>query len=253
MAEETQYTANTGMVNITTANSNLSGTGTLGTVLTAAANGTLVKRVFIKATTSVTQGMVRFYVTGPASTKRLIKEVEVPAVTASSIDTAYEAEIDMDLTLTSGLILYASTEIAESFNIIAEGMNWAYYATSVRTDTTQYTAVTGIASITTATTKVILLTAGSNGCSVESITIKSEGSTADGIVALYIYDGTSYFLFKEIKVTAVTRSTIANSYEYNLVFDDDFELKAGYSLYVATLQTQTFSVIAEGLNWAYPA
>jgi hypothetical protein len=52
MAAETQYTANTGMVKISTANSNLDGSGTLGTVLTGASNGTLIKTVTVKATSN---------------------------------------------------------------------------------------------------------------------------------------------------------------------------------------------------------
>lgn len=252
MAEETQYTANTGLVSISTANTNLNGTGTIATVLTAASNGTEIKTVTIKATGNTTQGMIRLYVSN-VSNKRIIREIDVPAVTSSSIDPTFETIVNLDLLLTSGLILYASTEKGETFNIIAEGMDWAYYATSVRTDTTQYTAVNGIATLTTATTKVALITAGSNGCSIESITVKATGSPADGIIDIFIYDGTTYFLFKQIKVTAVTKSGIAHTYEYNLVFENDFELKAGYSLYAATQQTQTFSVIAEGLNWSYPA
>lgn len=253
MAEETQYTANTGLVTISTANSNLDGTGTLGTVLIAASDGTLIKTITIKAAGDTTQGMIRLF-TVDRGTNRLLREIEIPAIDASSIDTTFERKIDLDFALKSGIVLKASTQNAESFSIIAEGLDWSYYATSVRTDTIQYTAVNGIAPITTADTKVLLLTAGSNGCSIESITIKATGSTTDGIIDIFVFDGVSvYYLFSQIKVTAVTRSSIAHSYEYNLVFDNDFDLKAGYSLYVATKQTQTFSVTAEGLNWAYLA
>ena len=61
MAAETQYTANTGKVLISTANSNLDGTGTLGTVLTAASNGTLIKAITVKAQVNTTEGMVRLF------------------------------------------------------------------------------------------------------------------------------------------------------------------------------------------------
>ena len=149
-------------------------------------------------------------------------------------------------------MLKASTETDGEFHIIAEGLDWAYYATSVRTDTTQYTAVTGMITIST-TTAVGVLTAGSNGCSVESVTVKAQESPSDGIVIVSVYDGTNNLYLDEIKITAVTRSGIASSYEYSLVFEDDFELKSGYSLVVKSRQNQTFSVIAEGLNWAYPA
>ena len=63
MAEETQYVANTGMQTISTANSNLDGTGTLSSaILTGSANGTLIKTVTVKAQVTTTQGMVRLYI-----------------------------------------------------------------------------------------------------------------------------------------------------------------------------------------------
>lgn len=89
MAAETQYTANTGCVTISTANSNLDGTGTLGTVLTGASNGTLIKSIIVKAQTNTTQGMIRLFVNGGGATE-LIAEIEVPAVTKSSTDPSYE-------------------------------------------------------------------------------------------------------------------------------------------------------------------
>ncbi|MEK6616874.1 MAG: hypothetical protein AABZ32_12350 [Bacteroidota bacterium] len=65
MAAETQYTANTGMAVISTANGETDGSGTLGTVLTSpasGASGTLVKTVTIKAQGNTTHGMVRLFV-----------------------------------------------------------------------------------------------------------------------------------------------------------------------------------------------
>ncbi len=59
MAEEIQYTANTGMVTISSANSNLDGSGDIYKVLVGAANGTVIKTVTIKAITSTKKGMVR--------------------------------------------------------------------------------------------------------------------------------------------------------------------------------------------------
>ena len=64
MAAETQYTPNTGLATINTANSNVDGSGTLGTVLTADANkkGTFIKSVTVKASTDTAQGMVRLFI-----------------------------------------------------------------------------------------------------------------------------------------------------------------------------------------------
>ena len=49
-----ELSANTGMVNIATANANLDGTGALTGLLTGAANGTIINSVIIKATQATT-------------------------------------------------------------------------------------------------------------------------------------------------------------------------------------------------------
>lgn len=252
MAEETQYTANTGFTTITTANTNLDGTGTLGTVLTAGSKGTLIKTITVTSNGDCTQGMVRLFIYD-GSNNRLFKEIEITATDASSVNPRFEVHLLTDFTLKSGYILKASTENADSFNVIAEGLDWTYYATSVRTDTTQYTANTGLCTLTTKGAGVTLLTAGSNGCSVESITVKAMESPNDGLIAIYLTDGTNSALYADIKVEAITKSSIASSYEYTYVFENDFELKAGYSIAMVTRENQTFRVTAEGLNWAYPA
>lgn len=126
--ERAKYTANTGTTLISTANSNLNGTGTLGTVITAASNGTLITRVFIKATTTVTRGMVRLFIYDGTNTC-LLKEVSVnpvTIVTTTGIDQSFEAILDMNFNLKSGECLKASTEIANSFSVTAEGLDWTY-------------------------------------------------------------------------------------------------------------------------------
>lgn len=252
MAEETQYTANTGFTTISTANSNLDGTGTLGTLLTAGANGTLIKSVSVIPTGSNSQGIVRLFIYD-GTNNRLFKEIEMAAVTDSDKNRRYEVHLDLDFSLKSGYVLKASTELADAFAVIAEGLDWAYYTTSVRADTTQYTANTGLAVLSTKDVGVAVLTAGGNGCSIESITIKAQESPNEGLIDIYIADGIGgYALYGEIKVDATTRSGIASSYEYNYVFENDFELKAGYILAMVTRQSQLFSVVAEGLNWTYP-
>src|SRR5687767_12235388 len=110
MAEETQYTANTGLVQISTANSSLSGSGTLGTVITGASNGTLIKTVLIKAIANTTEGMIRLFVDdNSGSNIRLIKEIPVPAVTKASINKAFEIRVNLNFLLKSGFLLKAGT------------------------------------------------------------------------------------------------------------------------------------------------
>jgi hypothetical protein len=123
-----QYRTSTGMVTISTANTNLDGTGTLGTVITAnvAENGMLLKNVTIKASTSAKQGMVRLFLYDGTNT-RLLLEVEVkPETIQSGIAHSFERSLDLNYWLKPGYTLKASTEKADTFNVIAEGLDWIY-------------------------------------------------------------------------------------------------------------------------------
>ncbi len=263
MAAETQYTANTGMVTISTANANLDGTGTLGTVLTASAAGTpgtLIKSVTVKATGNTTQGMVRLFIYDGTNT-RLIAEIEIPAVTKGANDPAFEVRMETNFALKATYLLKASTENAESFNVIAEGMDFAYYATSVRPESTKFTANTGMAQILTANANLDgtgtigdVITAASNGTEIQSVTIKGIVSTTAGMVRIFLYDGTNTKLLTEVPVEATTKSGTAHAFSKRITFNGNgFALKAAWHLKAATEKGETFNVIAEGLDWAYPA
>lgn len=116
-----------GVANISTANTNRDGTGTIGTVLTAGSNGTMVDHIDICATGTTTAGVIRIYITldsGPTS--RLWKEILVGAITPSTTVAAFMRRIDCslpgwELFLPSGYSLRASTHNAETFNVHAYG------------------------------------------------------------------------------------------------------------------------------------
>lgn len=260
MAEETQFTANTGMQTISTANSNLDGTGTLSSaIITGASNGTLINTVTIKAQTNTSQGMVRLFIYDGTNTK-LVAEIEIPAVTKSATDTSFELTMQVDYALKSGWSLKASTEVADTFNVIAEGLNWTY-PVAVRPESNRYTANTGMATISTANSNLdgegtlgTVLTATANGTTIQNVTVKSQGNTTAGMVRLFLYDGTNTKLLKEIEVEATTKSTTAHSFSKSIDFDGkDFALKSGWSLKASTEKAETFNIIAEGLDWTYPA
>jgi hypothetical protein len=113
---------------ISTANTGRDGTGTLGTVYTAGASGSRVDSIVIQATGTTTAGMIRFFSSIDAgTTKRLIGEVPVLANTPSATTPAWQVTLTSQnasfmgngLVLQASSILYASTNNAEAFNIIA--------------------------------------------------------------------------------------------------------------------------------------
>lgn len=116
-----------GCVEISTANTNRDGTGTLGTVLTGAAEGTRVTKITIQALDTTTAGMVRLFI-DTGATIFLWKEIPITAITgsASVAEFFYAMELlgERALILPNGYILKASTHNAEAFNVIAEGGNY---------------------------------------------------------------------------------------------------------------------------------
>lgn len=119
MATTPQYASipKNGAVNIATANALRDGTGTLGTLITGAANGTRVDDIYITARGTTTAGAIRMFLSD-GTNHYLIAELIVTAVTASATVPAWSTPImNQGIVLQSGWSLRFSTEKAESFNI----------------------------------------------------------------------------------------------------------------------------------------
>jgi hypothetical protein len=122
MASNPQYAAtpDVGIGVISTANANRDGTGTIGIVATAGASGTRIDGVQVKAAGTVTDGMVRLFL-HDGTNARLYTEIPVAATTASATAPSFETAVTLDLAIPTGWSLRASTEKAETFNVIAFG------------------------------------------------------------------------------------------------------------------------------------
>ena len=263
--------ANTAITTISTANNNLDGTGSVAAVFTAGGKGSIIKTITIKAKGPVTQGMVRLYVgSGSASSISLYKEVPVQTTpmlantpTPAPYLQTFEMTLTGDLNLLAGYKLYASTQNAEAFNIIVQGLDWSYPSVlpSVCCNFKQETANTGIGTATTANSNtdgsgniatVFTASAGSsNGSMVKAITIKALQSTNEGMLRIFISpNGTTYSLMKEINIPQTVQSGFEPSYK--LVLTDNYILPPNYTLGVSTQLTQKFAVTVEGTDWDYP-
>jgi hypothetical protein len=136
MATTAQYTAqpNLELSQISTANTNRDGTGTLVTVASGPVTGAAVgigeriNRVVVQATGTTTTGVIRFYLSlDNGTTNRLILERLVPGITASTSVAAFRIEVPelvgFMLPGSSGgiqTLLRASTNNGETFNVIVE-------------------------------------------------------------------------------------------------------------------------------------
>lgn len=124
--ERAKYTANTGMALIDTANGETDGTGTLGTVITGASNGTLIQTITVKGIMTDTKGMVRLFMYDGSSVTALLDEINIPAITQSSIQKAFEITYEVNYWLKSGFSIKASTQTGDDFVVIAEGLDLTY-------------------------------------------------------------------------------------------------------------------------------
>lgn len=111
---------------VSTANSNLDGTGTMALVLTGANDGTSVQNITIKAAGNNSQGMLRFFIkpNGYAGNPYLWREIPVPANIQSETIPAFQTTVRAGYILKSGDELYASTQVGDIWNIIVEAVTW---------------------------------------------------------------------------------------------------------------------------------
>lgn len=96
-----------------------------------------------------------------------------------------------------------------------------------------------------------LWTAGSLGSRIETITITATGATTAGMIRLYIHNGTTAFLWKEIDVSAITPTATVKAFTYTLDCGDAnhpniLVLQAGYTLRASTHIAETFNVLVFG-------
>lgn len=92
-------------------------------------------------------------------------------------------------------------------------------------------------------------TAGSNGSRIDHIDIQAYGTTTAGVIRLYIYDGSTAMLWKEILVTAITPSTTLAAWSYTLdctLGQNLLVLQSGYSLRASTHNAENFRCSAIG-------
>jgi hypothetical protein len=100
-------------------------------------------------------------------------------------------------------------------------------------------------------TVVSVLASGSNGTRISRITVQAVVTTTAGMVRLYVYTGSVYYLWKEIAVTAISKSATVAAFTYSLYLPGELALilPNGYSLIASTEKGEAFNIVAEGGNY----
>lgn len=105
---------------------------------------------------------------------------------------------------------------------------------------------------------VKVIDAGADGTRIDAMQIAATAATAAGIVRLIVSDGTSWKLFDEIPISAITPSATvaaftktvaypsAESAASGIIIRAQLVLPSGWSLWFATHNTEALNVIAFG-------
>lgn len=91
-------------------------------------------------------------------------------------------------------------------------------------------------------TLATVLTAGASGSRVDDLAIVAQGTTTTGMVRLYLSDGATHRLWKEVSVSAVTPSGTVPAFAAYLS-GLGLLLKSGWSLRASTHNAESFNVL----------
>ena len=110
---------------------------------------------------------------------------------------------------------------------------------------TTATAVTTRANIVGTTGLVVLTATSTFGTRIDQITVKSKATSVASTVFVWMYNGTTAFLFDELDVLAVTASTTVDSYTLSKTYNN-LVLPPTYQLYISETVQTDLTVFAFG-------
>lgn len=90
-----------------------------------------------------------------------------------------------------------------------------------------------------------------NGSGVDHIDICATGTTTAGVVRLYVHNGSTAFLWKEILVSAITPSATVAAFMRRIDCsrpENELTLAAGWSLRASTHNAEAFNVHGFGFD-----
>ena len=113
---------------------------------------------------------------------------------------------------------------------------------------TSATAITSRANITGTTGLVQLTATSTNGTKVDAISVTAKGTTVANIIDVWMYNGTTSYLYAEIPISAITPSTTVSAFATTVTFNN-LVLPPTYQLYISEQVGTTsadFNVMAYG-------
>lgn len=96
-------------------------------------------------------------------------------------------------------------------------------------------------------TLVSVMSAGSSGTKINEILVQASSTVTAGMVRIFVFDGTTNYLFDEFPVTATIPSSNSAAYRLYKVYDN-LVLPSGYSLRASTSNAESFNVMIWGAD-----
>lgn len=90
-----------------------------------------------------------------------------------------------------------------------------------------------------------VFSAGANGSRIERVVVEARSTTTAGMIRLFLHNGTTAFLWREVAVSAVTPSATVKTFREEIAVED-LVLQTGYSLRASTHNAENFNLIAFG-------
>jgi len=112
-------------------------------------------------------------------------------------------------------------------------------AVSIATADSSYTAPSNVGT---------LITGASGGSRIAEIVVKSAATSAAAIVRIFLYDGSTYWLFDEVTVAAATGSSTVAQNRVSTTYNNLILPSASWSVRVTTSIAQATHVTAFGAD-----
>ena len=88
-----------------------------------------------------------------------------------------------------------------------------------------------------------VFTAGATGSRIDRLTIQATATTTAGMIRLFISNGTTTVLIREIPVLAITPAATTPAWGMDYVFDGGLILQATWTLKAGTNNAEAFNLI----------
>ena len=112
-------------------------------------------------------------------------------------------------------------------------------AVSIATADASYTAPSNVGT---------LITGASTGTRISEIVVKNAATSAAAIVRIFLYDGSTYWLYDEVTIAAATGSSTVQQSRTSTVYNNLILPSASWSVRVTTSVSQATHVTAFGAD-----